>query len=116
MRLWMYWIAFKILRLVNSRVFNILTVMAQLLNWIIYRGILAEDKSNYIHMASKNKVLTPENPIIQSYNWIGLMKAIIKIIIYIQVLFGGSLIMIPLIETTFEYFGVEEFPKFTFNF
>lgn len=112
----MFWKLFKltanitliVVKIVNSRLFGTVLLLSSVINWLITRFNLTEDKVHYRNRSTTKTSKTLDktiDPLIKGYNWIGLMKSLIKIVIYIQLLLGGSLVVIPFMETSLDYLG-----------
>lgn len=103
-------IIIAIIKILNSRLFQLLLLLGGLANFIINRYNLNIDKIHYINMStgttpSKNKDTNTKSEGIK-INWWNSLKLIIKYTIFTNLIIGAGLMLWALIETAFDYYGL----------
>lgn len=99
-----------VIKLLNSRLFQLLLLLGGLANFIITRYNLNIDKTHYINMSTsttpKNDTNTKSEPMLGKINWWYAFKTIIKYTIYTNLIIGAGLMVWAFIETAFNYYGI----------
>lgn len=101
-------ILITVIKLLNSRLFQLLLLLGGLANFIITRYNLNIDKIHYMNMSTsttpKNDTNTKSEPI--KINWWNSLKIIIKYTIFTNLIIGAGLMLWAFIETAFDYYGI----------